>query len=539
MKTKIHQLNLLKKTGTSFIKADLTELINKIGDRDLKLIELIKNNPVSKFKTTLYQKTKTSSSEYYFETDNIMAIKNETNQAVYIIPAYKSSNSRDNNIYSISINITDDFIDTKLNILQLKDNGTQESISYDFVYSTSASKTSKVKDIDCYCTVTVSDCTCHTTHAPSGCDHPIVSYTECSCSGGASFGTATGSNAGATIISNIWASSGGGTNYGYTYNYTGQQAYIGLTKKFSFNFFTSFQQVAITTNPEISNILLEFLDTDGNSQMNKDFVVSIIDAIEEGSVTNYEQSLVLLNAYKTVKVALQIENQIDDTLLNPCSKGVFQQVKNTTNCDFASVLVKLNSKASVYNTKIISQVPPTGYAPAQTIKNSPFNYTIYISTDYTTKTKLFIATSLLHEMVHTYFMSIYDDYYNGNPPNPNAYNDFSYLFDFYVKKKYPTSTDPADIHHQQLATDYTDAIARALQEYQTGTPVPNNVPPDQIYSDLAYGSLKDTPAVFDALFPLGNPNRQRILNRYACEQVGSTIGAGTPAEQNPIGQPCN
>jgi hypothetical protein len=477
--------------------------------------------------------------EFYFDTDNIISLKNDTNQAVYIIPAYKSSNVRDNNIYSISINITDDFIDTKLNILQLKDNGTQESISYDFVYSTSASKTSKVKDIDCYCTVTVSDCTCHTTHAPSGCDHPIVSYTECSCSGGASFGTATGSNAGATIISNIWASSGGGTNYGYTYNYTGQQAYIGLTKKFSFNFFTSFQQVAITTNPEISNILLEFLDTDGNSQMNKDFVVSIIDAIEEGSVTNYEQSLVLLNAYKTVKVALQIENQIDDTLLNPCSKGVFQQVKNTTNCDFASVLVKLNSKASVYNTKIISQVPPTGYAPAQTIKNSPFNYTIYISTDYTTKTKLFIATSLLHEMVHTYFMSIYDDYYNGNPPNPNAYNDFSYLFDFYVKKKYPTSTDPADIHHQQLATDYTDAIARALQEYQTGTPVPNNVPPDQIYSDLAYGSLKDAPAVFDALFPLGNPNRQRILNRYACEQVGSTIGAGTPAEQNPIGQPCN
>ena len=91
----------------------------------------------------------------------------------------------------------------------------------------------------------------------------------------------------------------------------------------------------------------------------------------------------------------------------------------------------------------------------------------------------------------------------------------------------------------KMATDYVDAIARALQEYQTGTPVPNNVQPDQIYSDLAYGSLQDAPSVFDALFPVGNPNRQRILNRYACEQVGASIASGTPDAQNPIGQPCN
>ncbi len=83
------------KTGIYTEKADLTELINKIGDRDLKLIELIKNNPVSMLKASSYQKTKTSSSEYYFDTDNIMALKDYNNQAVYIIPAYKSSNARD------------------------------------------------------------------------------------------------------------------------------------------------------------------------------------------------------------------------------------------------------------------------------------------------------------------------------------------------------------------------------------------------------------------------------------------------------------
>ncbi len=301
------------RTSGYIIKADLTELTSKIGDRDLKLIELIKNNPVSMFKTASYQKTKTSSSEYYFDTDNIMVLKNDTNQVVYIIPAYKSANTRDNNIYSISININDDFIDTKLNILQLKDDGTQKYISRDFVYSSSTLKTSKVKDIECYCTIYITGGISQAT----GWDMPLDMVMYCSsCSGGVSsggtsddFGMGSGPNTGGTItIATVWASSGG-SGYGYVYNYTGQQVYIGLTKKFPFQYFNEFQRVAITTNPEISNVLLEFLDTDGNSQSNKDFVVSVINAIEEGTVTNYDQSLVLLNAYKRATAFLAFKNQ--------------------------------------------------------------------------------------------------------------------------------------------------------------------------------------------------------------------------------------
>ncbi len=238
-----------------------------------------------------------------------------------------------------------------------------------------------------------------------------------------------------------------------------------------------------------------------------------------------------------IQTANTIEKNIDDSLLNPCSKGVCEKIKNTTNCDFAYILLKLGAK-SIYNTTIVSQVPPSG-KPAQTIWNSPYNYTIYISTDYPDKTKLFIATLMLHEMVHAYFMSLFDDFHNANPSNPNAYNDFAYLFNYYVTKNHPLSIDAADAQHQQMATDYADAIARALQEYQTGIPVATNSTSDQLYSDLAYGSLQDAPAVFDALFPVGNPNRQRIINRYTCESQGHPIDEGTPNEQNPIGQPCN
>jgi hypothetical protein len=83
-----------------------------------------------------------------------------------------------------------------------------------------------------------------------------------------------------------------------------------------------------------------------------------------------------------------------------------------------------------------------------------------------------------------------------------------------------------------------DAIARALQEYQTGIPVPIGTSPNQIYSDLAWGELSKTP-VFDVLFPVGSSDAQRILNRYAAEQTGHPIGQGTPQEQTQIGQPCN
>ncbi|MEO5775291.1 MAG: hypothetical protein ABIQ27_00205 [Flavobacterium sp.] len=232
-----------------------------------------------------------------------------------------------------------------------------------------------------------------------------------------------------------------------------------------------------------------------------------------------------------------IEKQINGNQLDPCAQGVLTQVKNSTVCDIAQVIAKIGPSISVYNTTIKSEVAPNG-KPAQTVHNSTYNYTIYISTDYTGKTKLFIAASMFHELIHAYFMSLFDDYYNTSPPNLSAYNDFAGLFHYYVTLHHPSSINPADVHHQQMATDYVDAIARALQEYQTGLPVPSTSSPEQIYSDMAWGGLSEAP-LFNTLFPEGSPDRQRILNRYAAEQTGHSIGEGTPQAQTQIGQPCN
>ena len=244
----------------------------------------------------------------------------------------------------------------------------------------------------------------------------------------------------------------------------------------------------------------------------------------------------------TNAIPLLIEKKINDDELDQCSKGVLENIKNTNFFDIAQVIAKLDNPSSVYNTIIKTANLPNGNtSPATTIRNSAFNYTIYITPNYNGKTKLFIANLLIHEIVHAYFLSIVDDY-NSNPNNnQNLYNlnSFPSLFQAYCDKRYPPTQGTAqDIHHFEMANYYVDAIARALQEYQTGISVVTGTNPDQIYSDLAWAGLNGTP-VFDATYPIGNPNRERILNRGACEQTGVPIGQGNVNQQNPIGLPCN
>jgi hypothetical protein len=94
-----------------------------------------------------------------------------------------------------------------------------------------------------------------------------------------------------------------------------------------------------------------------------------------------------------------------------------------------------------------------------------------------------------------------------------------------------TNTNAAQ--HEDMANKYVYAMASALQEYNA-----NYLINYQVYKDLAWGGLSEAP-VFDAKYPVGNLNRQRILHRYEAEQKGSNSGQGTPQEQTPLGKPCN
>ena len=309
-------------------------------------------------------------------------------------------------------------------------------------------------------------------------------------------------------------------------------------------FINSFKYLLNNPNPE-GQAFVQSLPTP------REFIPEYLNqnAWSEESTIFANHIIIKMNQNPTLFTSIKpflIEKNIDDSQLDPCSKGVFQQVKTTTNCDFANVLAKLNANNTDYNTTMITahnndnngnQVD----SPANTIKNSPYNYTIYVNPNYAGKTKLFIASLMFHEIIHAYFLSIVDDYKANPNNNQNLYNlnSFASIFQAYCDKKYPpASGTAANIHHLEMANHYVDAIARALQEFQTGIPVVTGASPQQIYNDLAWGGLNGTP-VFDATYPIGNPNRQRILNRVACEQNGTPIGQGTLFQQNPIGQPCN
>ena len=231
-----------------------------------------------------------------------------------------------------------------------------------------------------------------------------------------------------------------------------------------------------------------------------------------------------------------IEKKIDDSQLDPCSKGVFQQIKNTTNCDFANVLAKLNANGSIYNTTmktehnsimvggILTEVTDPANTK-RTTQDVKYDYTIYVNPDYSDKTKLYIATLLLHEVAHAYFFALLDDLNSGTT---NSFYELPILYNAFQTH---SSNFNAALTHEEIANSYVNAIAAALKEFQPGLS-------QQVYDDMAWSGLEET-TIFNTIHPPGSASRQRITNRKAAEQSGHPIEQGTPQEQINYGQPCN
>ncbi|MBS7252994.1 hypothetical protein [Flavobacterium branchiicola] len=234
----------------------------------------------------------------------------------------------------------------------------------------------------------------------------------------------------------------------------------------------------------------------------------------------------------TLTLVQKIKKNINSDQLNPCPKEVLEELKNATNCDIANVLTKLGASRAI--TVIIKTETPEGNKPAQTVRTNPqtrYNYTVRISPDYTSATRLFRASNILHELTHAYFMSLIDDY--NSTGNPVVFVDTPTLFQAYCDKKYPPkASESPNLHHKEMADTYVKAMAGALQEFQTGIPVGSGETPNQIYTDLAWGGLRGTP-IYDQTFPVGSADYNRIEARYAAESNGGTSGS-----QTAIGKPC-
>src|SRR5690606_18606770 len=114
---------------------------------------------------------------------------------------------------------------------------------------------------------------------------------------------------------------------------------------------------------------------------------------------------------------LIIENNIDDSELDPCSKQILGELKGLGQNDIALVLAKLDNPVSLYNCKIKSQLPNNPLNLAETNwqqdgQNNAvsYSYLIKIKPTYPIQaTRLGIAATLMHELIHSYFLSLIDD----------------------------------------------------------------------------------------------------------------------------------
>lgn len=240
-----------------------------------------------------------------------------------------------------------------------------------------------------------------------------------------------------------------------------------------------------------------------------------------------------------------IEKQIDDSQLDDCTKSVLNAIRNSQNNDVATIIAKLDTSPTIYNTKIntanigsiytiLGRTNWTGF-----INNgnsfTPYDYTIQVNLGLVNQgTKLQIYATILHELIHAYFLSIIDDCHQAN--NCALLQTYPELWNYYVQNQNSGNITNAISQHNQLALSYVTVIADALEEYQPGLP-------SQHYKDLAWGGLKGTTPYEN------NDPATRILtpeDRIRIEKINEAEALNQP-QYNPSGvltyfpqgTPCN
>lgn len=253
-----------------------------------------------------------------------------------------------------------------------------------------------------------------------------------------------------------------------------------------------------------------------------------------------EQMRLNPDTFTSIKPFL-IEKQIDESFLDPCTKGIIGDLKNTINYDIATIIQKLDNPNSIYKTSIFNLQPSGPFNLAETnwdvneqgfVKH--YNYNIRLRPSFTNQaTKLKIAATVIHELIHAYFLSLIDDCYVAN--NCTLLQTFPELWNFYVlNKNNGVLTNPIS-QHEELALLYVKSIAIALQQYHTGVPFLSGEP-QQAYQDIAWGGLKGTTPYNN----LSQEDKDRIDYRNNAEiyNQASTNPSGILVA-SPIGIPCN
>lgn len=225
-------------------------------------------------------------------------------------------------------------------------------------------------------------------------------------------------------------------------------------------------------------------------------------------------------------LAFEIEDQIISTNLDPCTNNILTQLKGLTQNDIAKIIFRFGSPNSTYDWELSLTTPSVPGNAAETDRrngSTPYDYLTKIDPNYKNQaTKIALARTMLHEMLHAYMISHIDDVNAGNTVDVR---NFLQLWQFIRSTTSPGgSTQPAQ--HEYMAQRFLPHLKEALKEWD------NAQQSDQYYEDLAWGALFNT-GTFNHFHPVGSPSRNRIINTNNAEDTNSTQGGITPK-----GNPC-
>ncbi|WP_428232742.1 hypothetical protein [Flavobacterium sp.] len=212
---------------------------------------------------------------------------------------------------------------------------------------------------------------------------------------------------------------------------------------------------------------------------------------------------------------------------NPCSEAVDDKLEKLTQAKFAAITDKFNNPNSLYKVNISVGSLGGDTDLARTMNSGTHGtYNIVLNENYSNATSLSIATSLVHEYIHAYFNTVFDDWANNG--NSHAYDNYPFLHEAYVNG----NGDKQEAHHNQIAASFIDIMAAAIQEFQTGIAVPEGQA-EIFYKDMAWGSMQGTSA-YESNTYLSQTDRDRIGSERAAETYNEQRGANEPK-----GAPCD
>ena len=226
-----------------------------------------------------------------------------------------------------------------------------------------------------------------------------------------------------------------------------------------------------------------------------------------------------------------IEDDIIDNNLEPCTKSILNDLKSLEQNDIARIIARFGSPSSKYDWEVKTGTPTNPINAAETDWNRdsnsdaiPFEYETKVKLSYINQaTEISIVRTILHEMLHTYILSLVDD--STIPPGSIDIYNFPLLWNALVDNTY--NNNPNLLHHEIISRHFIDPIKDALKEWDEGRQ------PDQYYDDLAWGALEETSS-FNNLFPVGSSDRDRILDTNRAEDTNSNQNG-----INPKGSSCN